>query len=219
MYQHAFGPPPAQVGERLIEAVPHIQRIESLHRRRLGQQIDVVGRTRVLAGEVTRDDTAQNNSRLGRKPAQHGIEDLTADVVVIDVDAFGAVLLELSTQIVLLVVDARVEPEVLHHRAAFLRATGDTDHPGAGDLGDLTCDRSSGTGCGGHHDGLTGLGAADLLHTEVCGGAAGTVDAHDRPLVTLPRDRRAEDVVPDDRVLLEPGEGGDDIADLVSGAT
>ena len=173
----------------------------------------------MLAGEVARDHSAENNSRFWRQPPEHRVEDVTAHVVEVDVDALRAVLFERRAEIVVLVVDAGVEAEVLDDNPALLRSPGDADHAGAEDPGDLPGDRTGGAGRGGDHHGVARLRAADLSHPEIGRGTAGSVNAHDRALVILPGDRRAEDVVTDDHVFLKSGQRGDDVADLVCGTT
>ena len=172
----------------------------------------------MLAGEITGDDSAQNHPRLGRQATQHRVEDVTADVVVVDVHPLGAVHFERRGDILVLVVDAGIEPEVIHHHAAFLRAAGDAHHAGAGDLRDLAGDGSRRPGGGGHDDGLPRLRAADLHHPEIRCGAAGSVDRHNGGLIGLAGDRRAEHVVADDGVFLKAGERGDDVTDGVGRA-
>ena len=63
--------------------------------------------------------------------------------------------------------------------------------------------------------GLAGLGPADVGHPDIGRRAGRAVDRHDRQLVALAGDRRAEHVVADDHVLLEAGQRGDDVADGV----
>ena len=55
-----------------------------------------------------------------RDPAQHGVEELAADVVEVHVDASGCELLEARRDVVAFVVDARVEPELVGHPRTLL---------------------------------------------------------------------------------------------------
>jgi hypothetical protein len=86
-------------------------------------------------------------------------------------------------------------------------------HPGTGDLGDLPGHRAGGPGRRRHHHRLALLRAADVGHPEISGGTGRPVDAHDRQLIGLTRDRRAEDVVANNRVVLKASKGGNDVAD------
>ena len=128
-------------------------------------------------------------------------------------------LFERRTDVVVLVVDAGIEAEVLNNNSALLRPPGDADHAGAEDTGDLPGDRAGGAGRGGDHHGVARLRAADLFHPEVGCGATGSVDAHDGALVALPGNRRAEDVIADEHIFLKSGQRGDDVAHLVCGTT
>ena len=210
--------PPAQRGEGLVEAAPLVERIEPLHQCRLGEEVDVVGRSGVLTGQIAGDHSAQHDAGLGRQASEHGVQNGPAHVVEVDVDSLGAVRLQRRGQVVLAVVDARVEPEILHHRAALVRTAGDTHHPRSGDLGDLTGHRAGGAGGRGDDDRLPGAGASDARHAEVRGGAGRSVDRHHRTLVD-PIARaghgRREQVVTHDRVLLEAGQCRHDVADSV----
>ena len=126
----------------------------------------------MLPGQIAGDDSAQHDPGFGGDSAEHGVENRAADVVEIDIDASGAVLLECGGEIFVLVVDTRIEPEVLHNSATLLWPSGDTYHAGPGDLGDLAGDRTGGPRGGRDHDCLTRLRPADVGHAEIRSGAA-----------------------------------------------
>ena len=148
--------------------------------------------------------TPQSTTRaFGREAAEHRVEDRAADVVEVHVDAPRAVLSERCRQVVLAVVDAGVETELVDHHAAFLGTAGDADHPGAGDLGDLAGDRTGGTRRGRHHHCLAGLGLADARHAEVGRGSRGPVHRHHRQLTQARSDGRTEHVVANEDEILE----------------
>ena len=90
-----------------------------------------------------------------------------------------------------LVVDARVEAEVLDDPAALLVGAGDADDASRIlDPRDLARDRADATGRAGHDDGLARLRATDLEQPEVRGDAGRAVDAQH----VLGRDPRRHDL-------------------------
>ena len=72
--------------------------------------------------------------------AQYGIENHTADVLEIDIHAFGAMLPQICQQIARLVIDAGIEAQVLHDVVALRLAAGDADDSATLDLGELADD-------------------------------------------------------------------------------
>ncbi len=98
------------------------------------------------------------------------VEDLAADVVEEDVDVVGRVLAQVGEDVVLLVVDRGVEPELLQQRD-LLRAAGDPDGARALDLRDLPNDGADGPGRAGDQHGVAFLQAPDLEQPEVRGQA------------------------------------------------
>src|SRR2546423_89730 len=71
------------------------------------------------------------------EPQQDGVEDLTPDVVEVDVDAVRGVLLELGAQVARLVVDGGVEAELVDEPAALVLAARDADGTAPDDPRDL----------------------------------------------------------------------------------
>ena len=109
--------------------------------------------------------------RAHGEPAQHRVEQLAADVVEEDVDALGRELLESRRDILALVVDARVEAEVVDDPRALLGRPRDTDHLGALHLRDLPGDGSHAARGGRDAEGLVRLRLGDLEHADVGGDA------------------------------------------------
>src|SRR5699024_7926494 len=120
---------------------------------------------------VVGDESAHRHAGEGVQPRQHGVEDVPADVLVIDVDALGHRLLQLLPQVARPVVQGDVETEFTQV-GDLVRAAGDADRGRTPDLRDLADDGADGTGGGGHGHGLAGLGPADLEQSRI-GGEAG----------------------------------------------
>src|SRR6202042_1546135 len=93
--------------------------------------------------------------RVTRQAGERVIEDLAANVVEVDVDPLRSVLAQSGGKISGLVVDRRIETQVLHHVAALLGAARDPHDAAALQLGDLPDDASDGAGGAGYDDGLS----------------------------------------------------------------
>ena len=104
-----------------------------------------------------------------REPAQHRVEQVAADVVEEHVDTVGRELLEPGGDVFGLVVDARVEAELVDDPRALRRRTGDPDHAGALHLRDLAGDRPDSARGRRHQERLARLRARDAQHTHVRG--------------------------------------------------
>ncbi len=76
-------------------------------------------------------------------------------------------LLETAADLAGLVVDGRVEPQLVHQPGAFVRPAGDADHLATHQLGDLAHDRTRGPGRAGDHHRVAGLGLAHLDEGQV----------------------------------------------------
>src|SRR5205085_903620 len=100
---------------------------------------------------------------------EHRVEDLPADIVEVDVNALRAVLSQGGRDVLTLVVDRRVEAEVLDHMSALLRAARDPDDAAAPQLGDLPGHAADRAGGARDYDRLAGLRLADPVQPEVCG--------------------------------------------------
>ena len=103
------------------------------------------------------------------QPRQHGVEHLSPDVVEVDVDAVGGLPAQPPGQVRGLVVQAGVEPQLVHHGAAFALTAGDAHHPAALEPGDLPGDAARRPGGPGHHDGLALAWLPDVQQPEVRG--------------------------------------------------
>src|SRR3546814_15814626 len=69
--------------------------------------------------------------------AERGVEDLAADIVEINVDAAGAVLVQRLADVLILVVDGGVGAQLVAHVGTLFRATGNSDHLAAQAFGNL----------------------------------------------------------------------------------
>ena len=77
---------------------------------------------------------------MPRESRERRVEDVAADVVEVDVDTLRRVRAQRRLDVVGLVVDRRVEAEVVDDPAALLLAARDADDPAALDAGDLPGD-------------------------------------------------------------------------------
>ena len=138
----AVGDPRGELGGARRVGVPVVEGVEPLHPRPLAHDVlDVVQRRRRAFEVVGRDVAAQHDAAAIGEPAQHGVEQLAADVVEEDVDASRRELLEARRDVFGLVVDARVEAELVDDPRALGRAAGDADDVRAAQLRDLARDR------------------------------------------------------------------------------
>lgn len=92
---------------------------------------------------------------------QGGLEVITADILKVNVDSIGGEPLEGSGGGLLLVVEARVEAQLLGDEVELLVGSDGSNDGQALALGDLADDLADGTGGGADEDGLTLLGLAD----------------------------------------------------------
>jgi hypothetical protein len=126
-------------------------------------------------------------------------------------------MVERLRDVLRLVVDRRVESELLDDVAALVRPTGDTDGAAALDLGDLTDDRADRSGGARHDHRVARLGLSDVQQSEV-GGQPGHAERAD-----VDRQRREvrvnlDDGVPaEDGVLLDTGDPRDVVTGLEAG--
>src|SRR5581483_2716574 len=110
-----------------------------------------VGRPRwELRRVVLANGTAEHHPSAHGEPGEAGIQDVAADVVEVHVDAVGRdVVLQIGGHGPRLVVDASVEPELIHDEPALLFTAGDAyDFRGPlypGDLADRRPRRAGGT--------------------------------------------------------------------------
>ena len=103
-----------------------------------------------------------------RSEPDRGLEVLTADVVEVDVDAVGRRLAQLLRDRAVLVVERRVEPEVLDDVAHLLGRAGAADDPARAErLGDLADRAAHGAGRARHEDDVAGLDLRDAGQADV----------------------------------------------------
>ncbi len=165
-----------------------------------------------LGGVVLRDRAAQRHPRAAGEAGQRGIQDLAPDVVEVHVDAVGAVLAQGPQDVLGLVVDRRVEPELVNDVTALLLASGDPDGAAALDLGDLADDAADGARRARHDDRVALLGLADVQQPEVGGHARHPEGAEVDRQRGEPGIDLDHPVAGEHGVLLNPGEPGDVVA-------
>jgi hypothetical protein len=142
---------------------------EALHadalRRHLEQVADALG---LLAGRVVaRDAAAHDEARAEGGAAQRQLEDLSANVVPVDVDEVGRQLDKVLGKGGRLVVEHLIETEVLLEPVALLVGTSNTDDVGALDLGDLTDDGAGGTSSTRDDNDVAGLYVTNLIQAKL----------------------------------------------------
>ena len=111
-----------------------------------------------------------------------------------------------------LVVDRRVEPELIDEIAAFGGPAGDADRAAALDLCNLADGRADRSGGAGDDGSVAGLGLSDIEEAEICG--------HARHAERIEKDRQRRDFGIDlselgtveRRVFLDPERAGDMLA-------
>ncbi len=187
-------------------------------RARLSHQVPQVLEGRARTIEVVGGDVAaEHDPRSQRDASQHDVEELATDVVEVDVDALGRQLLQAGRDVLGLVVDARVEAELVDHPRALLVAAGDAEDPRPLHRGELTRDGTDAARRRGHEKRLARLGLGDLEHAEIRGDAGISEDVEDvdeRDMLGDDRDRRIL-VGEQHPVLLPSGERHERAADRV----
>ena len=100
---------------------------------------------------------------------QRCVEHLTTDIVEEHVDPVGASARKTSIYVFVLVVNCRVEAQLVREESAFLGSTCDPDGAATLDLGDLAHMSANRASSARHDDGLALLRRADLYKTAVSG--------------------------------------------------
>src|SRR4029077_9226983 len=95
------------------------------------------------------------------EPREDRLLHRAADILEIDIDPLGAGPVELSLEVALMI-DRRIEAELVGDIAAFFRPTGDADDPRTGPLGELSGDRADRARGGRDDNCLACLGLADV---------------------------------------------------------
>ena len=139
----------------------------------LGQkQAEVARRGRRRLGVVGRDHPAQRYPAVGVHAIQRGLEMVAADVVEVDVDAVRAVLAQRLAQVLGLVVERRVEAELVDQVGDLLGRARAAHHARPAQPRELAHDAPHGAGGRRHEHRLALLRLADLREA-VPGGQAG----------------------------------------------
>src|SRR6266566_7202737 len=139
----AVAEPLGELGQRLRVPVPVVEYQHARHGSPCHQQRQIVSWAPHLLRVVLRYRAADDDPGAAGKPGQNGVEDISAHVVEVDVDTTGRVLAQRFSQVLVLVVDRRVEAELPQH-AALVLATGDADDATAFELCDLAGDAAHG---------------------------------------------------------------------------
>ena len=195
---------------------PVVDDVEAFHPAAHGDEVEVVGRARgFLLGVVHRDGAAQNDTRAHVQSPEHLVEDPATDVIEIDVDPLWTGFLERFAEPVVLVVDARIEAEVLDDVAALFVAARDPNRATAFDLGNLTrhgagCPR----GCRNDHR-FAFLGLAHRDEPRIGGNPGRTENPECVPRIHRARKRGGKRLVVEQGVLLPTHEVRHDVTDLV----
>ena len=161
---------PSKRAARLGEAILEVVQQEALHPcPSCREQLVVVQADLGSLGAVTgRDRPAEGEPSVFGDVEQGGVEQRPADVVEHDVVTGRRLLAKAAAHVVVVVVDALVEPGDVAYPGALGFAAGRADHPGRAEVaGHLTGDRPRGTGGGGDQDGVAVDGLADVRHAEV----------------------------------------------------
>ena len=165
--QSALGHERGKPHDRLDEPVDVVQDQETLHSGPAHDEVVGVGHPDRPGRVVGRDRTAARDAGADRQVGERSIEDLAAHVVEVDVDAIRTQFDEPRPDVFGLVVDARIEPEVLDDPTALLVTASDTDDGARSlDLRQLTRDGANPTGRAGHDERLAGLQFADVFDAE-----------------------------------------------------
>src|SRR6266851_5200351 len=117
----------AEVRERFLVAVLPVEDDHALHADAIdenrAQRLVGVGLRRAVLGDEAADDHAREEVH----PPEHRVEDLAADVLVVDVDSLRASLAQIVVQSTGAVIHARIESELAHDIVALLAPARDAD--------------------------------------------------------------------------------------------
>src|SRR6266849_512031 len=164
----AGGAPAGHFAQRFAIPLRIVEHQKALHPRAIDEQRSVIGRaldrTRIA---VLRNRAADDHPRTARELSERGIEDVAADVVEIDIHAPRAMLSERFLHVVALVINRRVETEIVHEVSAFFRTPRDPNRSAALDLGDLSRHRAHRTGRARNNHGVARLRFADVEQAEI----------------------------------------------------
>src|SRR5262249_4757241 len=185
-----FDPAGAHERRHLLQkrrtAVGMVADDEAANHRAVHEQRPQVRSARHLRRVVFGDQPAQRNACAAIQALHDRGQHRAADVLEVDVDAIGTRGLQRGLQIVGLVVEARVEPELVDDVPALLRGSGDANRPASFDLRKLADDRTDGPRRGGDDDGFARLRLTDVQQSDVGRHARHAQDAQRRRLRYAP---------------------------------
>ena len=110
----------------------------AFHPGAVDQQREVVGRAFDGCGVVVlADGPANDDPGTTRDFGQHHVQNLTAHVVKVNVNAFGAMLFQPRTHVGVFVVNASVKAQLVDHPVTLGFAARNTDHAATLEFGNL----------------------------------------------------------------------------------
>src|ERR1700694_1905365 len=118
---------------------------------------------------VLRNGPTDGDARASGKLGKNGIQNFTAHIVEINVHAFWAMLLQGLLDIFALVVNGGIEAQFLDNVAALLGASGNSHHPAALNLSDLSSHHAHCPGRARNHHRLPGFRLAYVEQAEIGG--------------------------------------------------
>src|SRR5437868_5759303 len=152
--------------ERLAVAILPVEYDHALHFDAVDEQraerLVAIGHRRAVLG----DEPAHDDPREPVHEPERRVEDLAADVLEVDVDAFRAGLAQVIEESPCLVIDAGIEAELLHHVIALRLAAGDADRAASFYLCELPDHAADRSGCGRYEDRLACFRLTDLGQAE-----------------------------------------------------
>ncbi len=164
----ARGDPAAELAEHLVVVLDEVEDDEALHGEALHQDQRPGARARRrLLVIVARDHAAERHAAEQVHAAHHRLHDRAADLLEVDVHALRRQRVEPLADVLVLVVDRRVEAELVGKIAALLRAAGDADDMQALDLADLADDLPDAAGGRRDDQRLAFLRLADVQQAEI----------------------------------------------------
>ena len=144
-----------------------VEHQEALDIEPVGDDAGEIGRRRHLRRIVGGDQAADSHPAMGLQSVVDGDHDVTADVFEIEVDPVGCQPVQRLSDILILVVNGRVEAEFFGQPAAFPGPARNADDATAARLCHLTGDRTHRAGGCGDHKRLAGLGLEHICHAEI----------------------------------------------------
>ena len=111
---------------------------KAFHPSAVDQQRQVVGRAfDCFFVVVLADGATDHHPRFHGQTTQHRVEDISADIIEIHIDAFRTFALEAGVDVFVFVIDGTVKTQFVDQELTLVRAPGNADYPATFDLGDL----------------------------------------------------------------------------------